>query len=137
MSTITVACVEPQMASNIWPRVRSMIDTGYAAGDNFMPEDILEKVRYGQILLWIAIDEESGHIHAAMTTELVSMRCGLVCWMGQCSGDRMQDWSKFHGLIEEYAKDEGCVKVILQGRRGWEAKLDGFKIRTVQLEKML
>ena len=137
MSTILVTAVEPQMASSIWPRVRDMIDVGYAAGDNFMPEDILEKVRYGQILIWIAIDEDSGHIHAAMTTELVPMRCGLVCWMGQCAGDRMQDWSKFHTEIEKYAKDEGCVKVVLKGRRGWRKILDGYRIRTVQLEKDL
>ncbi len=137
MNTITVACVEPHMATKIWPKVRDLIDIGYAAGDNFMPENILEQIRYGTILLWVAVDEESGHIHAAMTTELVAMRCGLVCWMGQCGGDRMHDWSKFHVQIEEYAKDEGCVKVILKGRRAWEKVLSGYRIRTVQLEKIL
>ena len=137
MSTIVVTAVEPQMASSIWPKIRDLIDVGYAVGDNFMPKDILEQIRYGQILVWIAIDEESGHIHAAMTTELVTMRCGLVCWMGQCSGDRMQDWSRFHILIEEYAKAEGCVKIIVQGRRGWEKIIEGYRIRTVQLEKLL
>jgi len=137
MSTIVVTAIEPHMASNLWPRVRDLIDVGYAVGDNFMPENILEQIRYGTILLWIAIDEETGHIHAAMTTELVAMRCGLVCWMGQCSGDRMQDWSKFHVKIEEYARDEGCVKVVLKGRRGWENILDGYRVRTVQLEKVI
>ena len=137
MATIVVTAVEPDFASRIWAKVKDLIDVGYAAGDNFMPENILEQIRYGTILLWIAIDEESGHIHAAMTTELVPMRCGLVCWMGQCAGDRMQDWSKFHVQIEEYAKNEGCVKLVLKGRRGWEAVLDGFRVRTVQLEKML
>jgi len=137
METMTVACVEPQMAGRLWPKVRDLIDVGYAAGGDFMPEDMLEQIRYGKILIWIAIDEDSGHIHAAMTTELVAMRCGLVCWMGQCGGDRLQDWSGFHVKIEEYARDEGCVKIVLRGRRAWERVLDGFKVRTVQLEKVL
>lgn len=137
MSALVVTAVEPDFASRIWSKVSGLIDLGYAAGDNFMPEDILQKVRYGTILLWIAIDEDTGHIHAAMTTELVAMRCGLVCWMGQASGDRMHDWSRFHVLIEKYAKDEGCVKTILQGREGWQKVLKGYSVRTVQLEKAL
>lgn len=137
MAELVVTAVEPDFASQIWSKVSGLIDVGYAAGDNFMPEDILQKVRYGTILLWIAIDEETGHIHAAMTTELVLMRCGLVCWMGQCSGDRMPDWRHFHTMIEKYAKDEGCVKTILQGREGWQKVLKGYSVRTVQLEKTL
>lgn len=134
---IVVAAVEPHLATSIWPRVRDMIDVGYMAGDDFMPEDIVERIRYARIVLWVAIDEDSGNIVAAMTTELVKMRPGLVCWMCQCGGDRMQDWSHFHVKVEEYAKAEGCVKVILRGRPGWAKILEGYKIRTVQLEKVL
>lgn len=114
-----------------------MIDVGYMAGDDFMPADMLENIRYGKTLLWIAIDDGDGNILAAMTTELVPMRSGLVCWMCQCGGDRMQDWSRFHLKIEEYARAEGCVKVVLRGRAGWERVLEGYKVRTVQLEKVL
>lgn len=139
---VIVACVEPGTAHQVWPRVADMIEVGYAAGDDFMPDDILERIRYGKLLLWIAIDDVNGEIYAAMTTELVRMRSGLVCWMCQCGGDRMIDWSRFHTEIEEYAKKEGCVKVALRGRAGargqcgWERVL-GYKVRTVQLEKTL
>jgi hypothetical protein len=135
--TVHVEAVEPQLASSIWERVRGMIDIGYMAGDDFMPTDMLERIRYGRTVLWIAIDDEDGNILAAMTTELVPMRSGLVCWMCQCGGDRMQDWSRFHTKIEEYAKAEGCVKVTLRGRDGWRGVLKGYRVRTVQLEKVL
>ena len=135
--SVIVSAVEPGMARSIWDRVSDMIDVGYSAGDDFMPKDILERIRYGQVLLWIAIDDESGNIIAAMTTELVPMRSGLVCWMCQCGGDRMQDLKRFHVQIEEYAKAEGCVKVILKGRRGWERVLEGYRVRTVTLEKAI
>lgn len=135
--TILVEAVEPHQATQLWSRVRDMIDIGYIAGDDFMPQDIIEQIRYAKIVLWVAIDDENGNVIAAMTTELVPMRPGLVCWMCQCGGDRMQDWSKFHVKIEEYAKAEGCVKVILRGRPGWARVLEGYSVRTVQLEKVL
>jgi hypothetical protein len=137
MMGVIVTAIEPDTAFSIWDRVRDMIDIGYAVGDDKMPTDILEQIRYGKVLLWNAIDDENGNIVAAMTTELVPMRSGLVCWMCQCGGDRMQDWKHFHVKIEEYAKAEGCVKVILKGRRGWERVLEGYRVRTVTLEKIL
>jgi hypothetical protein len=135
--TVLVEAVEPTLASSIWERVRGMIDVGYMAGDDLMPTDMLENIRYGKTVLWVAIDDEDGNILAAMTTELVPMRSGLVCWMCQCGGDRMQDWVRFHVKIEEYAKAEGCVKTVLRGRDGWRGVLEGYRVRTVQLEKVL
>jgi hypothetical protein len=137
MVTIAVACVPPQQVSRIWDRVRGMIDVGYAAGDDFMPEDMLRRLQSGTVLLWVAIDEDSGEIHAAMTTELVRMRSGLVCWMCQCGGANMPLWARFHTNIEQYARDEGCVKVVLRGRSGWQRVLEGYRVRTVQMEKTL
>lgn len=134
---VIVSAIEPDTAFEIWPRVSDMIDIGYAVGGDFMPKDMLEQIRYGKVLLWAAIDQGDGEIVAAMTTELVPMRAGLVCWMCQCGGSRMGEWWQFHKKIEEYAKAEGCVKVILRGRRGWERVLDGYKLRTVTLEKVL
>ena len=135
--TVLVEAVEPHLASTIWPRVRDMIDVGYQVCDDVMPEDIVERIRYAKLVLWIAIDDENGNIIASMTTELVPMRSGLVCWMCQCGGDRMQDWSRFHTKIEEYARAEHCVKVVLRGRRAWERVLEGYRVRSVQLEKVL
>lgn len=135
--TVVVTALSPEMAASQWPALRGMIDVGYAAGGDFMPEDLPDHVAAGKVLIWVALDDETGTVHAAMTTELIPMRVGLVCWMGQCGGDRMRDWSHFHTQIEEYARAEGCAKVVLRGRLGWEKVLEGFKIRTVTLEKVL
>lgn len=114
-----------------------MIDSGLAVCDELMPGDILDRIANGRMLLWIAIDDDGGNIIAAMTTELVRMRSGLVCWMCQCGGDRMQDWSRFHVKVEEYARAEGCVKVRIKGRPGWEKVLNGYRRCDVTLEKVL
>jgi hypothetical protein len=135
--TVHVEAVEPGTAVQIWPRVRDMIDAGLSVCDEPMPNDILARLGDGRILLWIAIDDESTNIIAAMTTELVKGRNGLVCWMCQCGGERMQDWARFHTKIEEYAKSERCVKVVLEGREAWQRVLEGYRVRSVRLEKVL
>lgn len=135
--TLICTALAPDVAAAQWPRLRPLIDEGFAAGGDFMPEDLSQQISEGKVLLWVALDDENGAVHAAMTTELIPMRCGLVCWMGQCAGSGMQNWSHFHTQIEEYAKAEGCVKVVLKGRFGWERVLEGYKVRTVTLEKAL
>jgi len=134
---VIVEAVEPGTAQQIWPRVRDMIDAGLAVCDEVMPEDMLDRLGSGKMLLWVAIEEANGIIHAAMTTQLVKQRSGLVCWMCQCGGERMRDWSRFHVKIEEYAKSEGCVKVVLEGREAWQRVLEGYSVRSVRLEKVL
>lgn len=135
--SIIVTALAPDVAASQWPALRGLIDIGYAAGGDFIPEDLPDQVAASKVLIWVAIDDETGVVHAAMTTELIPMRAGLVCWMGQCGGDRMRDWSRFHTLIEEYARAEGCVKTVLKGRFGWERVLEGYTVRTVTLEKVL
>lgn len=135
--TVMVAALEPGTAASQWSALRGMIDIGYAAGGEMMPEDLPQRIAEGRVLLWVAVEDDTGIVLAAMTTELVRMRSGLVCWMGQCGGERMRDWADFHVKVEDYARAEGCVKVVIKGRFGWERVLKGFRVRTVTLEKAL
>lgn len=128
-------CCAPDKAHHFWHVVEGMIDRGYAPGDDIMPKDLLERIEANHVQLWLAVKD--GLILAAMTTELVPMRSGLACWMCQCGGEHLPDWVHLHKEIEEFAKREGCVKVILRGRAGWMRLLDGYRVRTVQLEKAL
>ena len=137
LMAVIVEAVEPGTAVQVWPRVSDMIDAGLSVCDEVMPDDILDRIASGKMLLWIAIEEANGIIIAAMTTQLVRQRSGLVCWMCQCGGERMHDWSRFHVKIEEYAKVEGCVKVVLEGREAWKRVLEGYSVRSVRLEKVL
>jgi hypothetical protein len=125
------------MAASQMGRLMPLIEAGFAAGDNIVPDDFGDRVRDGRTLIWVAIDDEDGELLSAVTTELVPMLPGLVCWIGQCGGKRMDQWVHFHLKIEEYARAEGCVKTRVVGRPGWSRALEGYEVRNVTLEKVL
>lgn len=129
-------CVAPHLIDNIYPMVEKMIDAGYAVGDEFVPGDLLHKLHDGHACLWI-VAEKTGVIVAAMITEIYLRRSGKVLRLVSCAGSQMPRWKHFIAKIEQYAKDEGCVKVDLGGREGWERILPGFKAVRVTLEKRI
>lgn len=135
--TAICTALAPEVAASQWARLGPMVDEGFAAGGDFMPEDFEKRVAAGTVLIWVAMDDTTGEVLTAVTTELIPMRLGLVCWIGQCAGTRMREWVHFIAKIEEYARAEGCVKSVVKGRFGWEGVLDGYKVRTVTLEKVL
>jgi len=132
-----VMCVPPEEVYKIWKgAVHDMVDSGFAAFDVPMPDDILQQLKYGTRLLWIAVDASS-HIHAALLTQLFEMRSGKVCKVLECGGHKMKTWVHLRTKIEDYAKAEGCGRVIVEGRAGWARMLPDYRMIGVTLEKAI
>lgn len=130
-------CLEPSIALQMWRGpIHSMIDAAFEAADRYMPDDIQSEIASGKRLIWVAVDD-SHHIVAAMMTTLYKMRSGLVCKMLECGGEGMNEWKQFRDRIEQYAKSEGCVRVMAEGRPGWARVLDDYKTTAVVLEKVI
>lgn len=136
-STVELVCVPPEDVRKLWPGlVHDMVDAGFAAFDCPMPVDILEQFKYGTRLLWLAVDPAE-RIIAAMTTQLYDMRSGKVCKVLECGGEKMRTWLHLRAGIEEYAKREGCGRVIVEGRGGWARLLPDYRMIGVTLEKRI
>lgn len=129
-------CVAPYLLEDIWPMVEKKLDDGYAVGDEGVPDNIFERLHNGHACLWIVVDDQM-RIPAAMVTEILLRRSGKVLWMTACGGARMAEWKHLLSEIEEYAKREGCVKVGMSGRFGWQRVLDGYEPTRVTLEKRI
>ena len=132
----SLVCVPPDEVWKIWPgRVHELVDSAFARADVPMPDDIAEQLKYGTRLLWLVIDKDQ--ILAALLTQLFPMRSGLVLKLLEGGGEKMSNWLHLKSQIEDYAKREGCVRVIVEGRPGWARVLPDYEVVGVTLEKRI
>lgn len=97
--------------------------------------DIARDVLDGGGLLWLAWNGAT--IEAAATTALIETDADKVCILTACSGRDRDRWLPLLAGIEAYAKAEGCARVRIYGRRGWQRLLDGYSLKHVILERAL
>lgn len=94
---------------------------------------IEQDVHSAMALLWLAWDGET--VLAAAVTQLTNHNGLKVCTIVACGGEDRVRWLYLIGKLEEHAKDEGCARVRICGRRGWTKALEGYRVRSVILEK--
>ena len=128
---IELICVDPARVEEFWPFARGLIKSAIDATELSSFEDAERQVLSGEQLLWLAVSDK---IEAAATTHLSNNVCTIVA----CSGHQMTRWLPLREKIEAYARDEGCDRVRLFGRKGWERvlMLDGYHVEHVVMEKM-
>jgi hypothetical protein len=126
----SLICVDPARIDEFWPHVEPLIHAAIDRTQLTAFEDIEKAVLKGQQLLWLAFD---GQIEAAVTTQLYHGACIVTA----CGGVNRERWLPLFEKIEQYAKDEGCTKMRIYGRKGWERVLDGYKTNYVIIEKEL
>lgn len=132
---VDLCCVDPKDVHKIWwPQARLLIKAAIEQTDLSDFADIERDVLSGDQLLWLAI---SNHIEAAATTHLIKTRGKPVLVITACSGTQRERWVSLRHRIENYAKAEGCSRVRIFGRRGWERVLKDYRVEHVILEKAL
>ena len=129
-------CIPPHSIGAWLPIIGPMIVRAYTEFGMDAPSWLVGDLRDGKALAWIAVGD-GDRVLSVCVTALVTRHAGLVCKIMACSGENLDLWSAFHLEIERYAKGEGCVKVEIEGRRGWERALSGYRATRVILEKVL
>lgn len=135
--TDRLICVSPSRVGQLWHVAEPMISAAYAEVDELMPADMLAALKRGDLLLWVSAPD--GTIVMALVTALVPKPSGLACKLMACGGSDMALWIGEHPQIEAYARAEGCVKLLAEGRQGWAKALSaaGYSCKRVVLEKRL
>lgn len=118
----------------MWPHVRDLIRAAVERTGLSSFADIEADVLTGMQLCWVAI--ENNEILAAATTQLVKP-FEKVCILTACSGHDRDRWLPLFARIEQYAKDEGCTKMRIFGRIGWQRVLKNYRVEHVILERNL
>ena len=98
-------------------------------GGTHRPADVLDLVISGHAQLW-------ANEGAAGVTQLVPTPIANICryWLG---GGEMDALKALDEPIEAWAREQGCTRIEIQGRRGWERALRGYRHRGVVLTREL
>ena len=130
-----LVCVDPKQIRRIWPHAshfikRAILRTGLS---DF--KEVEDSILDGDGLLWLAWNGEM--IEAAASTVLEIANGEKSCIIVACGGDDMSNWLGLIEQIETYAKNEGCKRTRIIGRRGWLRVLEGYRADYAILEKAI
>ena len=134
-SSVELVCVEPRRVLEIWPHVSSLLKAACDRTGLNAFADIETDILSGRSLLWIAWNGKA--IEAAAATILIDTEIGKVCVITACGGRAMRRWLPLIAEIENYARDEGCARVRIFGRKGWLRALEGFEEKHIIMDKEL
>lgn len=127
-------CIPTEKVNEMWPHVVGMIQKAVDKCGDWTVESIKEALDQDRMLLWLTWD--GARVRAVATTGLEIVPRGKVCKAIACAGDD-PSWSERLAPIEQYARDQGCVAMRVQGRPGWSRVLRDYEIEWVALEKRL
>ncbi len=128
-------CVDPARVHEIWPHVSPLLKAAcYRTRLNAFA-DIEADILSGRSLLWLAWNGQT--VESAAATVLINSEIGRVCIITACGGSDMKRWLPLIGQIETYARNEGCKRVRIYGRKGWLHVLDGYLEKHIIMDKEL
>lgn len=132
---VELVAVDPSKIAEMWPHVAPFLRAAIARTGLSLFSDLERDALNGTAQVWLAWNGQA--IEAAAATALHPTEAGLVCSVLACGGDNMERWLSLLERIERFAKDEGCARTRIVGRRGWLGVLDGYHEKHVILDKEL
>jgi hypothetical protein len=134
-SRAELVCVDPARVHEIWPHVSPLLKAACYRTKLNAFADIEADILAGRSLAWIAWDGRT--VESAAATVLINSEIGKVCVITACGGSDMKRWLPLIDQIETYARDEGCTRVRIYGRKGWLHVLDGYEEKHIIMDKEL
>jgi hypothetical protein len=124
--------VPASAVSLLWPCARRFVERALdESGGHLGAEDVLAALRRREMQLWVL--RRGAPIVGALVTEIVRWPRRSVCRLvlaGAEDGLR-EEWLSWRGLIERWARAEGCASIEIYGRPGWARLVPGARKRVV------
>jgi hypothetical protein len=112
-----------------------MIEKAYDRTDYGNFNDAESAVFKGEALLWIVWREPE--VVATLITRVRNTNKSKVCEVCAAGGKESRVWLHMMANIEKYARDMGCNRISVTGRKGWARLLPDFREKLVIIEKEL
>lgn len=105
-------------------KIRELIARGLEYGDDYSVDDVLKEVFSNKADIWIGEDS------VAVTTLLqLPQATRFNIWVA--AGDMDELVSEMHPVFEARARDAGCKRMVITGRRGWVRAMKDLGYREV------
>lgn len=131
---MNVFTLSPDETIRLWPKFRHHLERLEHESGLVLASEIRAHLASGTMQIW---GFEEGVILGVAVTEILQTPKGPCCWIYGAAGteSRKGQIDAIMSSIETWARSTGCTRVMLQGRRGWLRKLDGYQQTGVILEK--
>lgn len=118
--------VPGQSAKDIWPIAWPRLQPAVEMTEGkFDESSVLDLIQQGSLQLWMA-GPSSSPDRLAVATELVMYPCQKWCRIVFVGGQGLPFAFDFLGMIEDWAKTQGCVGLEAGGRPEWGRPLSRF-----------
>jgi hypothetical protein len=119
----------------IWPTIKPlMLDAVTEMGTHEI-EDVLAAIIQRDWQLWLSV--RSHIIEAVCITQINVCPKIKVCRIVLVVGDGMKDWVHLEDGIADWAKGQGCCKVVGELRPGWKKILPHWSFGNIVAERIL
>ena len=127
--------VETDNLFYVWPLVSRFLAPALDRGETL--DMMLTKIYLKEAQLWVTF--EHNEPIAAVVTEIHTDDDGSkLCNIWAVGGTGINRWIDFLDMIEDWARENGCQRVIVEkARRGVQRLLKGYKVTHVTLGKEL
>lgn len=125
-AVITVHGVPSGQARAEWSVVGQWVTDALERGQSLLDaRQVLEWIERQEAQLWMVRDARGPC--AAFVTQIESAPKGSALSVVALGGSGLDEWIPgVEDTIVEFARDKGCKRVQLSGRRGWVRQLAGF-----------
>ena len=111
----------------VWPWLSDAVQ---AYGPVETKDTVWQRITDGFAELWTTPN-------AAMVTTIEVSPSGYKELKGWLAGGALPEIKEFEPLLAQWARERGCRRVVIQGRRGWLKAFDGYAERAVVMTKEL
>ena len=124
-----ISLVPSEHVLDVWPAVADYIQNAleYTRG-RYELEDVLERVKNGEFLLWIAFDGE--RIKGCVITDMMQYPRKKFLGCPFVTGDEFASWKQpMFEMLQRFARDNNCEGLEATARPGWSRvfKDDGYE----------
>jgi hypothetical protein len=125
---VNVFCLGAEQIDSLWPLFAHHLER---LTDYYEPEDIRASLKDADKQLWGL--QDGPQIVGVAITRILGRTCEVVGAAGTADYESMRE---LHRRIEAWARDIGCSRMRLQGRKGW-IRLLGYSQTGIVAEKEL